>query len=115
MAGWIKMSLSMEVGLGPGAFVLVGNPVPLPKKETEPQIFGHFYCGQTVGCIKMPSGMEVGLSLGHIMLDGDPAPLPKNGGTPPIFGPCLLWPNGWIDQDVTWYGGTPRPRRHCVR
>jgi len=20
----------------------------------------------------------------------------------PIFGPCLLWPNGWMDQYVTW-------------
>jgi len=19
---------------------------------------------------------------------------------------CVLWPNGWIDQDATWYGGT---------
>ena len=27
----------------------------------------------------------------------------------------VLWPNGWMDQDATWYGGRPRPRRHCVR
>jgi len=27
----------------------------------------------------------------------------------------VLWPNGWMDQDDTWYGGRPRPRRHCVR
>ena len=33
---------------------------------------------------------------------------------PPIFGPCLLWPNGWMDQDATWYGGRPLPKRHCV-
>jgi len=29
-----------------------------------------------------------------------------------------LWPNGWMDQDATWYGGRPRPRRverQCVR
>jgi len=32
----------------------------------------------------------------------------------PVFGPCLLWPNGWMDQDATWYGGKPRPTR-CVR
>ena len=32
----------------------------------------------------------------------------------PLFGLCLLWPNGWVDQDATWYGVTPRPRRHCV-
>jgi len=23
----------------------------------------------------------------------------------PIFGLRLLWPNGWMDQDATWYGG----------
>ena len=28
---------------------------------------------------------------------------------------CGLRPNGGIDQDATWYGGRPRPRRHCVR
>jgi len=27
----------------------------------------------------------------------------------------VLWPNSWMNQDATWYGGRPRPRRHCVR
>ena len=27
----------------------------------------------------------------------------------------VLWPNGWVDQDATWYRGRPRPRRHRVR
>ena len=27
----------------------------------------------------------------------------------PIFGPCLLWPNGWMDDDAAWYGSRPRP------
>jgi len=32
MAAWIKMSLGMELGLGPGDFVLDGAPVaPTPK------------------------------------------------------------------------------------
>jgi len=70
------------------------------------------YCGQTVGWIKMKLGTEVGLRLGRTALDGDPAP-PK-GAQPLIFGPCLLWPNGWMDQAATWYGDRPRPRRHCV-
>jgi len=25
------------------------------------------------------------------------------------------WPNGWMDQEVTWYGGRPRPKRHRLR
>ena len=37
MAAWIKMSLGMELGLGPGDFVLDRDPAPLPKKGAEPQ------------------------------------------------------------------------------
>jgi len=48
----------------------------------------------------MPLGMEVGLTPGDFVLDGDPAhPSPKRGRSPPNFRPCLLWPNGWMDQD----------------
>jgi len=65
----------------------------------------------------MPLGTEVGLVPDDIVLDGDPAPpLQTEGGAPsPIFGPCLLWPNGWMDQDGTWQGGRPQPRRLCAR
>ena len=66
------------------------------------------------GWIKMPLDTEVGLGPGDIVLDGDPASLKKEA-QPPIFGPCLLWPNGWMHQDTTWYAGRLRPRRHCVR
>jgi len=72
------------------------------------------HCGQTVGRIKMKLGVQVGVGPGHIVLDGDPAPSPK-GAQPPIFGPYLLRPNGCMDQDVTWYGARPQPRRLCVR
>jgi len=56
----------------------------------------------------MKLGMQVDLGFSHIVLDGDPAPLPKKGTEPPpIFGPCLLWPNGWMDQDATEVGLGP--------
>ena len=44
MAGWIKMPLGMEVGLGPGHTVLDGDPAPLPRQGAEPPppIFGPF-------------------------------------------------------------------------
>jgi len=90
------------------------NPTPLAEKGAEPQIFGPFYCGETAGCIKMPRGMELDLSPGDFVLDGDPAPLQK-GAEPPFFGRRLLWLNGCMDQDATWYGVRPRPTRHCVR
>jgi len=41
-AGWIKMALAMEVGLGPGHIVLDGEPAPLPKNGAELPIFGPF-------------------------------------------------------------------------
>ena len=48
------------------------------------------------------------------MLDGTQLPSPK-GAHPTIFGPYPLRPIGCVDQDATWYGGRPRPRRLCVR
>jgi len=58
----------------------------------------------------MPLDMEVGLIPGDFVLDEDPAPLPKRrwsrGRSLPIFGPYLLRPNGRMDQDGTWHGGS---------
>jgi len=115
MTTWIKMSLGMEVGLGPGDFVLDGDTVPFPKRGRTPQFSAHFYCGQTAACIEMPLGIEVGLGPGDFVLDGDPAPPHQRGTDHAIFGPYLLRPNGCMDQDVSWYGARPRPRRLCVR
>jgi len=65
----------------------------------------------------MALGMEVGLGPVHIVYCvewGHSFP-PPNGEEPcQIFGPSLLWPNGWMHEDVTWYGGRPRLTRHCV-
>jgi len=115
MAGWIKMALGIEVELGPGHIVLDGDPPPpLQKWGRGPQFSVHFYCGQTAGCMKMPLRMEVGLGAGHIVLDVDPAPPKRGEGTAPpaIFGPCILCPNGWMDQASHYYGGRRQPRRH---
>ena len=87
MAAWIKVSLGMELGFGPGDLVLDGDSAPLPKKKAEPHspFSAHYYSGQTAECIKMPLGMEVGLGPGDTVLDGDPArphPTPKKGHSP---------------------------------
>jgi len=48
--------------------------------------------------IKIPLGMEVGLGpWPHCVRWG-----PPKGHSPPVFGPCLLWPDGWMDEDATW-------------
>jgi len=46
---------------------------------------------------------RVGIGLGHahIELDGTQLPSTKGAVQLPMFGPCLLWPNGWMDQDAT--------------
>jgi len=61
--------------------------------------------------------MDVGLSPGDFVLYGDPVSAPSQNGSrsPQIFGSCLLWPNGWMDQDGTWYGGRPWSNPNCAR
>ena len=70
MAACIKMSLGMELGLGPGDFVLNA------RSPTQKKFSAHVYCGQTAGWMKLVLGMEVGLSPGDFELDGDPVPFP---------------------------------------
>jgi len=80
-AGCIKMPLGMEVSLGPGNFVLHGDPVPSPKRGGSPQFSAHVYCGQTAAWMKMPVGTEVGLGPNDVVLHEDPPP-PQKGHTP---------------------------------
>jgi len=90
MAAWIKMSVGMELGLGPGDFVLDGNPASLPKGGAEPPIFGP--------CLFWPNGWmdEAGTWHGEFVLDGDPLPLLKKGAQPPNFRPMFIVAK-WLD------------------
>jgi len=111
----------------------MGTQVPLLQRGTALRFSVHICCGQIARSIKMPLGRKVGIDPSNIVLDGDPA-LPSS-----IFGPCLLCPNGCMNQDATWHGGLrilyrtlrryihavlllllllglgPRPRPHCAR
>jgi len=33
----------------------------------------------------------------------------------PVCDVGVLWPKGWMDQDATWCGGRPQPRRYYFR
>ena len=107
MAGWTKMPLRMEVGLGPGDFVIF---LP-PEKRAHP----HPISGP---CLLWPNGW---MDQGATWYGGKPRPRRhcirwgRSCTAIPDFGPCLLWPNGWMEEDATWYGSRPRPRPHCVR
>jgi len=105
------MPFGIDIGLIPGDFVLDGDPVPSPKRGRSPPKFSaRVYCGQTAEWIKMVGQHR------RLCVRRGPSPYPQRGGAPsPIFGPFLLWPNGWMHQDATWYGGRPQPRRLHVR
>jgi len=112
------MALGVEVGLGAVHIVLDGDTASLFKTGGRaPKFSARLYCGQTAGRIKMPVGTEVGLCLHDIVFDVDPVVTPRKRAHPrhPIFGSCLLWPNGWMDEDAAWYRSRPGPRPQCTR
>ena len=116
--GWMDQHGTWHGGRPqPNDFALDGYPVPSLKGGGAPKFSAHVYCDQTDGWMKLILGMVVGLNPGDFVLHGDPAPLPQKRAEPPypIFGPFLLWPNGWMHQDATWYGCRPQPRGLCVR
>jgi len=86
------MPLGMEVGLGPGDFVLDGDPAPPEKKVTAPthRFLADVYCGQTAELMKTLLGTEVDLGPGHIVLDGDPALPVKGAQQPHSFWPMSI-------------------------
>jgi len=98
------MPLGSEVGLCAGDIVLDEDTAPPSKKTGQnlPQLSALVRCFQTAEWIKMPLGMEVGFGPGDFVLDGEPS-LAKTRS------PCLLWANGCMDHDATWYGGSLSP------
>ena len=83
-AGWINMPLGMEVGLGPGDFVLDGNPAPLPKRGRSPSpIFGQCPLWPN-GWMDQDSTWHGGgpWSRPHCVRWGPSSP-PKEGAEPP--------------------------------
>jgi len=54
----------------------------------------------------MPLGRKVGLGPGDIVLDEEPAIPTTKGHSSPIFGPRVLWPNGWMGQEIKMLLGT---------
>jgi len=88
MAAWIKMPLGVEVGLGPGNFVLDEDPAPPPQKGgRDPQIFGP--------CLLRPNGWMDKAGTWHggrpqprrLCVRWGPSSLPPKGGAasrPPV-------------------------------
>jgi len=99
----------MEVGLSPGDFVLDGDWGSPPLKGHSPPQFSAMSV-----VAKRLDGLRwhlvwVGLGPSDFVFDGTQLPPQQRAHNHPVFGPCLLWPNGWMDEDATWYGSRPRP------
>ena len=113
-AGWIKLSLGMEVGLSPGDFVL-DDSAP-PQKRVEPQFSPHVYCGQTAEWMKMLLSTEVALDQDDNCVRWV-ASSPALKGHSPQFSENVRCGEtaGWTNS--TWYGGRPRALGpgDCVR
>jgi len=69
------MKLGVQIGLGPGHFVLDGDPLPLPKRGTVPN-FRPTNVAKWLDGLKCHFGVEVGLGPDDFVLDGDPATPP---------------------------------------
>jgi len=102
--GWIKMKLSIQVGLGPGHIILDGDPAHHLPKGHSPPFSAHICCGQMAGWIKMPLGRKVGLDPSDITLDGDPAPCPKPGRAPQFS--AHVYCGQRAGYDTIWYDMT---------
>jgi len=99
--------------------MLYGDSAPAKKGYSTP-IFGTSIFAKRlyVSGYHLVRNYEVRLSLGGIVLDGDPALPPRKGNRSQFS--ANVWPNGWMDEDATWYGCRPPPRpqapqRLCVR
>ena len=114
MAGWIKMPIGMEVGLGPGDFVLDGDSAPLPEMGTDPQFWPMYIVAKRLNGSRCHF-VRRSTSARRRCVRWGRSPPPLKGAHPTVFDPCLLWPNGWMDEYAIWYESRPRPRPHCVR
>jgi len=97
MAGWIKMALGIEVGLGLVHIVLDGDTAPLPKKGAEPPIFGPRLLWP-YGCMDQDATWYGGRArpTRHCVRCGPSYPQEKGTPTPPNFWPMSVVAK-WLD------------------
>ena len=88
---------------------------PSHKRAQLSQFLANVHCGQRLDGLRCHLVWRYVSAQATLCLMGIPLPQKKGTAPYPIFGPGLLWPSSWMDQGATWYGGKPRPRRHCVR
>jgi len=103
-AGWMKMPLGTEVGLSQGHIVPDGTQVPPQKRCTAHPIFDTSVVAKRLDRSRCHLIRRRSRPRRHCITWGLRCPLPpKKVHSRHFFGPCLLWPNGWMDQCATCY------------
>ena len=100
-AGWIKIPLGIEVGLGPDHIMLDGDPTSSYPTEKGHSLPLFILCSLWQnGWMDQDATWYEGRSRPrpHCVTWGSSSP--QKGHSPPIFGPCLLWPNGRPSQPL---------------
>jgi len=93
MDGAIKMTLEMEVGLGPVHIVLDGDSSPPQKVDRAPNFWPIFILCPN-GCMDQDATWYGGRPrpMQHCVRCGPRYPQKRAHPPLPNFGPCLLWP-----------------------
>jgi len=106
---WIKIPLGMDVELGPGHIVLDGDPSPLSKRAQPPNFQPMSVVAKRMDESRCHlAGRYASAQATFYLMETQLPPPKRDTAAPPLFGPCLLWPNSWLDQNATWYGGRPQ-------
>jgi len=94
------MKLGMEVGLGPGDIVLDGDPAPIPKRGTAPNLWPMSVVAKRLDESKFHLVGRLALPRRHRVRWG-PSSCPKKGhSSPPLFAP--LPHVYYCDQTAVW-------------
>jgi len=110
----IRIPLDTEVGLSLSDIVLDGDPAPPRLRGTAHSFRPMSVVAKRLDGIRCHLVWRYASAQATLCSMGTHSPAEKGHSPYPRFGPCLLYPNGWLDQDATWYRGKPRPRRRCI-
>jgi len=91
--------LGTVVGLSLGDVVLDGDPA-LPPKRHIPQFWPMSVVAKWLDRLRCNLVWRYASAQATLCLMGTLIPGKKGHSPHPIFGRCLLWPNGWMDQDA---------------
>jgi len=117
MAGWIKIPLGMEVGLGPVDFLLNGHRAPLNKKGAEPPTRIFRPCPLRPSCWMDQDGTWHGGGpwCRPNCARWGPSSTPQKGAEPTNFRPICIAAKRLDASIYHFHGCRPQPRPHCVR